>query len=364
MFFKLTRKNSQIYRITVSKVFFYPTLTYLNRFIRYQNLLELLILDMITRIRALWKPEMYHGWGRNRAFFEGWYFKLISADTTEAMAIIPGISLGDDPHAFIQVIDGAKGSGHYFRFDTTQFRASRKGFEVEVGNNRFSRRSLHLDLPDIQGTLQFTQTTPWPGTFLRPGVMGWYSFVPFMQCYHGLISMDHRIQGTLVSRKTSIDFSGGSGYSEKDWGSSFPKSWIWTQCNHYDHRGPLSVMASIAHIPWLSGAFVGFLALIWDGHTLKIFTTYTGAKCKVKLEDKDIVLDFSDKSSHLSIRAQKRDGIDLASPIKGNMVGRVNESIKAEHILSFRSDNGIEIKARGKCAGLEAGGNAQELIGK
>ena len=42
----------------------------------------------------LWRvmrPLAYHGEGKTGPFFEGWYFKLISADQRQRLSIIPGI---------------------------------------------------------------------------------------------------------------------------------------------------------------------------------------------------------------------------------------------------------------------------------
>ena len=31
----------------------------------------------------------------------------------------------------------------------------------------------------------------------KAGIMGWYRFVPFMQCYHGVVSLNHKLNGTF-----------------------------------------------------------------------------------------------------------------------------------------------------------------------
>ena len=36
-------------------------------------------------------PAIYHGHGQQPPFFEGWYFKIVSADETQRYAIIPGV---------------------------------------------------------------------------------------------------------------------------------------------------------------------------------------------------------------------------------------------------------------------------------
>ncbi len=70
-------------------------------------------------LRHLQHPERYHGRGRRPPFFEGWYYKLVDAGEQERLAVIPGIFLSSDPgehHAFIQVLDGTRGTATYHRF--------------------------------------------------------------------------------------------------------------------------------------------------------------------------------------------------------------------------------------------------------
>lgn len=49
-------------------------------------------------------PFTYQGVNKNDNYFEGWYFKHVTADLKNIISIIPGISKGRDSHAFIQVI--------------------------------------------------------------------------------------------------------------------------------------------------------------------------------------------------------------------------------------------------------------------
>jgi hypothetical protein len=54
--------------------------------------------------------------------------------------------------------------------------------------------------------------------------MGWYSFIPFMECKHGIVSANHKIKGKITVNNQIIDFDEGQGYIEKDWGTSFPEA--------------------------------------------------------------------------------------------------------------------------------------------
>ena len=176
-------------------------------------------------LRAILSPGVYHGLNKKPPFFEGWYYKLVSADEKSKVAIIPGVILGQDAHAFVQVLDGVDGTTAYLRFPVADFLADDQHFAIEIAENRFDDSQLHLalDRPECQlsGEIQLGSLNPWPVTLLSPGVMGWYAWVPQMECYHGVLSFSHALQGTLTLNEKTMDFSGGRGYIEKDWGQSF-----------------------------------------------------------------------------------------------------------------------------------------------
>ena len=48
---------------------------------------------MLEKLHAFFNPEEFRGRGKKRNYFEGWYFKLVSADENTALAIIPGIAI-------------------------------------------------------------------------------------------------------------------------------------------------------------------------------------------------------------------------------------------------------------------------------
>ena len=181
-------------------------------------------------LRTLWKPALYHGEGARPPFFEGWYFKLVDATEAHRYAVIPGVFIGREPassHAFVQTLDGATGRTTYHRYPFDAFRADPREFDIQVGPNHFrlDRIALDIDAPELRmrGELRFAGLTPWPVTRTSPGIMGPYTFAPFMECYHGVLSFDHTIAGSLAVDGRELDFTGGHGYIEKDWGQAFPE---------------------------------------------------------------------------------------------------------------------------------------------
>ncbi len=323
--------------------------------------------NWLRRWRALWNPDMYHGWGRQRKFFEGWYFKVVDPTEGYAYAFIPGISYGEvgESHAFVQVLDGRRNCADYHNFPVSEFRPAPDRFELAIGENHFAADRLLLKLPGFDGELRFSDRFPWPRMLGAPGIMGWYSFVPFMECYHGVVSVDHRIDGKLEIEGQEVDFSGGRGYTEKDWGQSFPSSWIWMQSNHFDSEKPVSLSASVARIPWRGSHFIGFIVgFLLEGRLYR-FATYTGARMKAAIDEgkRTVRLSFSDRRYRLDITAVTGSAGALISPVSGSMTGKVNESMSATIDLQFSEGQKARFRGKGRNAGLEVAGPVEELLG-
>jgi tocopherol cyclase len=276
---------------------------------------------VFSYLKTLYRPDYYHGRRKRKNFFEGWFFKLIDSREKNCYSIIPGIFLGKTPdrsHAFIQVMNGITGESHYHRYSVEEFRAANEEFKISVGNSMFSRDriSLDIDTPQqkLRGQLRFAGIKPWPVTLRSPGIMGWYSYVPFMECNHGVVSLDHTIRGILSVNNDHIDFSDGRGYIEKDWGKSFPSSWIWIQSNHFARPGT-SLTASVANIPWLFRSFRGFIIGFLHDDKLYRFATYTGARLsRIEVRDDRVLCSVINKNHSLQISAKKVKNRDLAFP--------------------------------------------------
>jgi len=328
----------------------------------------------LLRLRAVRRPGMYHGFGLNRDFFEGWYFKFADAPRHQVWAVIPGVFLASpkfpeqESHAFVQTLDGRSGESHYHRYKLSDFQASPEEFDVRIGPNRFRIDSLHLEIerPDqtLTGELTFRETVPWPVSLASPGFMGWYEYVPFMECYHGVLSLDHAVDGKLMIREHSVDFSGGRGCIERDWGKSFPRGWVWMQTNHFAEPGTC-LTASAARIPWLGTAFPGFIAGLWHRGRLYRFATYTGAKlARLTVSDTLVQMDMEDSRHRLELEAKRSTGGLLHAPSSAAMIQRLMESLTAEiSVRLFDRRTKAEIfSGTGGNAGLEVGGDFDSIL--
>ena len=318
-----------------------------------------------NKIQALFNAEQYHGWGKTSKYFEGWYYKVINAKEDKAFAFIPGIAMDEngEQQAFIQVLDGKKLTAIYHKFDARDFIPQPNKFQVQIAQNSFERSKIQLDLPELKGTLTFHNQRPWSNTWYSPNIMGPFSFVPFMQCYHGILSMDHSIKGSLNIKGEALDFSGGRGYMEKDWGRSFPSAYIWLQTNHFSEPN-ISLKSSIANIPWLGTSFIGYIAGVWLFDRLIEFTTYNFTKLRKCFADQQKVeLVMENNQYRLEILAHREAATALASPIGGFMDGRIEESMTAniEVQLYDKKSQKVLLEDTGRNAGLEVAGKVEEI---
>ena len=164
---------------------------------------------------------------------------------------------------------------------------------------------------------------------------------------------------------------------EKDWGRTFPRAYIWMQSNHFLEKG-VSLSASVATIPWLTGWFRGFLVGFMVQESLYRFTTYLGSEInQLSVNDQFVkwTLQGSSRSYpsaafsgyRMEIKAHKGQGGLLSSPELDGMTPRILESLTSEIEVTLvgldNQGNMMEIiyQGKGSSAGLEIAGTVNEI---
>ena len=294
---------------------------------------------------------------RNRKYyFEGWYFKNTCGDI--CISFIPGISINKDKNkAFIQIITNDK--SYYINYDIDDFKYNDSPFYIKIGNSYFSKDNIHIDINDsdenivMYGDIEYSNSINICNSLISPSIMGPFSYVPFMECNHSVISMKCGVNGKICINDREIIFSDGDGYIEKDYGCSFPKSYIWCQGNSFSKKDA-SFMISIADIPFMLFNFRGLsCSLIIDGCEYR-FTTYNNSKI-VKYDVRDDYFNIILKKGHyyLDINCTFGDGLKLVAPVKGEMNKDIFESITEVISVCLRKDDEIIFEDTSRNCGLE-----------
>jgi hypothetical protein len=304
-------------------------------------------------------PELFQGekyLKTNKNYFEGWYFKNIN--DKNAISFIPGISINrNERKAFIQVI--TNDNSYFIDYDIEEFTYNSNPFYIKIGNNYFSKDNISIDIKDdnqnliIYGNLKYCNSKNINTSIFRPNIMGPFSYIPFMECNHAIISMKNNINGFIKINDNKICFNNGTGYIEKDWGISFPKTYIWCQGNNFKNSDA-SFMLSIANIPFKIFSFRGLIcSLIIDNKEYR-FATYNNTKLlKYKIDNNLVNIKLKKKKYLLDIKIVNSNNSKLIAPIKGKMDKEILESISSVITVTLRKDNNVIYNDTSINCGLE-----------
>jgi tocopherol cyclase len=318
-------------------------------------------------LKKIYHPILFQGNQKRRNYFEGWYFRQASGDEKTVVSFIPGISLFEkDRHSFLQYIlvtlddeNRKRTRTGYIRYDVESFEASNDPFSIKVGENFFSEDKIiirsHEENFSIQGEIELGPFLSLKTSPAAPNIMGPFAYLPGMECYHGVISMVHSLKGSLCIDGRMVDFDGGKGYIEKDWGTSFPKDYIWIQSNHFQHFDA-SLFFSAAHIPMMRFAFRGFISnLVVNGEEYR-FATYNGSRLTIpKLTDEQVCIELNHSKAKLTIEAfYKNLPGQLMAPVLGHMKKAIKEELSGEVYIKLKDHRkGSLYEDIGKLAGIE-----------
>ena len=295
-------------------------------------------------------------------YFEGWYYKQVSKDTKYTISFIPGISYNKiDPHCFIQCIicnEKEELTSYYLKYDVSKFSYQDNPFKVVIDSSSFYENSIEINIKNediqVEGKLEFNNLTKLNKSFFNPNIMGYFSYIPNMECNHHIISMKHEISGILNVNNKPINLNEGVGYLEKDWGSSFPKEYIWLQCNHFE-KEDIKLAFSVAIIPLLGTTFKGFFCSLFIKDKEYRFAFYNNSKLKIlNIDEKNFTLKLTKGSNELVIKAHVENVQELASPKDGVMNNSIKEGLSGKISISLEdSKTGYKISDNGINAGIE-----------
>lgn len=303
-------------------------------------------------------PEVFQGEKKlNRSeYFEGWYFKNTSSNFS--ISFIPGIHIHHGvKKAFIQIITAT--NSYYINYDFDEFQYQQNPFYICIGNSLFSMQYIHLDIdcPEqnltLKGELHYSNSKHIQTSKFSPNIMGPFSYLPFMECNHGVLSMKNTIDGSLHFNQDMYFFNSDIGYIEKDWGSSFPQSYLWCEANHFSNPNS-SLFLSVATIPLKVFSFTGFIcSVLLDGKEYR-FATYNNSKLlKYQITSSCFDISLKHKADTLLIHSDLPHGLTLKAPVNGQMQKDIRETITSNVAITLKNKDTILYQDSSSFGGLE-----------
>lgn len=244
-----------------------------------------------------------------KKYFEGYYFKHQKGSDT--IAFIVGISAD---HAFLQVITNTE--SYCIPYRINEYRKNSQG--IQLGTCRFSPKGISIDIKrsniKVKGKIRYDQLTP-----LQYDIMGVFRFLP-MECSHRIVSLYHKLTGSIRMNGREMDFTGGTGYIEGDRGKSFPQNYMWLQCSDFKER--CCITGACASIPIWFFHFTGCIAIVYYQNKEYRFATYLGVKIEKK-DSKHLIL--KQGRFRLEIFVEPKEGQSLLAPDLGKMSRGIRE---------------------------------------
>lgn len=313
----------------------------------------------MNKLFLMKNPDLFQGekyLTKNTNYFEGWYFK--NTNRENGISFIPGISIdNENKKAFIQVI--TNNSSYFVDYNIKDFKCDFSPFCIHIGNNSFSKEAIQIDIKDemqnlnVHGKIRYSNSKNINTSSLYPNIMGPFSYIPFMECNHAILSMKSDAYGAITINDTNLNFEEGLGYIEKDWGCSFPQSYIWCEGNNFQ-KSNASFMLSIADIPFKLFHFRGIICVLIINNQEFKFTTYNHTNLiKYELNNNSLNVILKKRDYSLTVESSANIVNKLSSPVKGKMEKDIFESISAFINVTLKKENTVIFSDKSLNCGLE-----------
>lgn len=288
----------------------------------------------------------YRTANKKAKFFEGWYFKHQKGNNF--LILIPGICARKKPRAkviedsfkeygekygFIQIITNS--NSYYLYYPISECTIAEDELSIKIGDNIFRNNGIQLNILSkeitLKGSIEYGKLS-----HIRYPIMGIFQYVPHLECNHEIISMQHRLQGSIRMNGENMSFDYGIGYIEKDWGYSFPKSYTWIQCNSFP-EDKCALSLSIADIPIGKYRFTGCIGIVHYKGMEYRFATYLGVRIltynskEIQVKQGKYLLRIQLGTNHHNIpyltqtQAVERTSCRLLAPDNGSMLRTIKE---------------------------------------
>ena len=287
--------------------------------------------------------------------FEGWFCKVDDPKNGLLFSVIWGYSTHrSTKHAFLQFQNSLQHDTAYISYPIQELKWKADPFVLRIGRNVLSQAGMHLDFGmndiPVQGDFHFGDFSPIERSILKPNIMGWLTHFP-NECNHAIISMKHSVTGNLLMGNQSWNIQEANGFIEKDWGTGFPKEYVWVQVNDWEES---AVVFSYATVPILGKYAKGFfLVLHHDGKEYR-FSSIEGSRLRdFQVSDDSFSVTIEKKDIRLKLKAKQSNPVALTSPKQGEMNSRIKESLDGTFELTLEMNKQMMIALSSQRASID-----------
>lgn len=266
---------------------------------------------MLNRFR----PSYLQGHPNKNKYFEGWFQKIYSKEHNTTFVLIYGFATGHsaDKTGFIQYHIPNK-MPKLLTFHKNEIQCSSNNHHVQFGDNVLSSKVLKLKTEELELDLQLHQNSFFNK---KSNSMGNYYLIPNLPCYHAVVSEFQSFSGVIKSLNEEFKITNANGYLEKNWGKSFPNSYIWLHA--FDINNPENqLLFSQANIKWMGKMFEKYVGYINLNNKYTDLRKLNNCRISKYYSLKNVFCIFiQNKDIHIEIVITLGNKLTFVGPIKG-----------------------------------------------
>ena len=323
----------------------------------------------MSYLKTIRHAERYLGLSKSPPFFESWYYKIVDAAGENPFAVIPAIFKSEAPeesYACIQIIDGLNSKTAFNKYLMEGLKAEERRFALNIGSNHFSETRLALNIKSrdfgINGTLVLGEMTPWPISLFSPNMNGLAGFLPNRRFNRKILSLNHDLIGHLNFNGRKIDFSGGKGFIEKNWGQTSPTGRLWFQSNHFSAYGT-SLVGSLFVETNTNQETSRFSVGLRHKGFLHRFASHSRARTEaISLTEDSVEWVISSGKKTLEISADRQNEAIVFGGTEEGFTNRSKQTMLSEIRVTLKENQTTILKDSGRFAAIELFGPIDRLI--
>lgn len=185
-------------------------------------------------------------------FYEGWYHNVVIPDRDEAFFFIYGVTnprpdSSFPSEAFVYCGRQSTLETVYQAYPVEQYRSAQDHRDVQIGERaRATALRIAGDIDD--GELSCSWDIDLAGGVAWTETMGGMTAMEGLETNWTVGTIHSEATGSITFGQETIAVEGALGYADHNWGTFFPREWIWLQTSTFD-EGRAAIAASGGTVP-------------------------------------------------------------------------------------------------------------------
>lgn len=294
--------------------------------------------------------------------FEEWYFKIL--DIKQRKNIIGQISIKEKNgenygtcHLMYTIDEEQKEE----TITIQNVQINKNGLSWE--NNTITKNKVQIDIDShCKGELVIEDVIDTKKSLIKPGVMGYYQYLPKLEFYEDIITLQGKIKGGLYVNGKAIDFNGGSYYLQRQWGNKYPNVWLWAECNGFQKKKNLALNIGVARLKLWFNYYTAFAIPVYYDNQVEIFANYNGGQIAKLYRYKGYVhLIIIQKEKLLDVKIYGRDELECVLDKETHGIRDVYGCNRVKLEIKMTQNGKVILEDMSLGCNIEMGGNTSKL---